>query len=126
MSGNPSQVEVGLNDMQGYYPLGRNSEGRLPWLWEIDLYAEYNLKLSDKYTLNFNINVSNITNNDITTRIYRLYNQQTLRLPDQTLLDGWNYMDEVAAQGVRLDPRYGRDYWFLNSISARIGIKLLF
>jgi len=126
MTGTPLQTEVYLNDMQGFYPLGRGSLGRNPFLWQIDLYAEYNLKLSEKYTLNFNVNVSNITNNDIAQRTDTLYNDAKINLSEETLLEGWNYIDEVAAKGAHLNPTYKWQYRFMDSIAARIGVKFLF
>jgi len=126
MTGTPIQTEVYLNDMQGFYPLGRGNLGRNPFLWQIDVYAEYNLKLSEKYTLNFNVNISNVTNNDIAQRTYMRYNDAKINLPEQTLLDGWDYIEEVAKKGAHLDPQYKMQYRFMDSIAARIGVKFLF
>jgi hypothetical protein len=126
MSGTPLQTEMYLNGMQGYYPLGRGSDGRTDFLWQIDVYAEYNLKLSEKYTLNFNVNVSNVTNNDIAQRVYMLYNDATVYMEEQDIKDGFNYVDVIAAKGTHTDPRYGMEYRYLDSIAARIGVKFLF
>jgi hypothetical protein len=112
--------------MQGYYPLGRASDGRNSFLWQIDLYAEYNLKLSDKHTLNFNVNVFNVTNNKIAQRTNMLYNDAVIYLPQQQILDGFNYVDVIAQKGAHLYPLYKMEYRYLDSISARIGIKFLF
>jgi hypothetical protein len=126
MQGSPLQTEMYLNGMQGYYPLGRGSDGRNPFLWQLDIYAEYNLKLSDKYTLNFNVNVSNITNNKIAQRTNMLYNDAGVYMTEQEILDGFNYADVIAAKGAHLYPLYKMEYRYLDSISARIGVKFLF
>jgi hypothetical protein len=126
MQGTPLQTEMYLNGMQGYYPLGRNSDGRNPFLWQLDIYAEYNLKLSDKYTLNFNVNVSNVTNNKIAQRTNMLYNDAVVYLTEQQILDGFNYVDVIAQKGAHLYPLYKQEYRYLDSISARIGVKFLF
>jgi hypothetical protein len=126
MQGTPLQTEMYLNGMQGYYPLGRNSDGRNPFLWQLDIYAEYNLKLSDKYTLNFNVNVSNVTNNKIAQRTNMLYNDAVVYLTEQEILDGFNYADVIAQKGAHLYPLYKMEYRYLDSISARIGVKFLF
>jgi hypothetical protein len=126
MTGTPLQTEVYLNDMQGFYPLGRGNLGRNPFIWQVDLYAEYNLKLSEKYTLNFNVNVTNVTNNDIAQRTYTLYNNAKINVEEQTLLDGWDYVDMVEEKGAHLDPQYLKQYRFMDSIAARIGVKFLF
>jgi hypothetical protein len=126
MQGTPLQTEMYLNGMQGYYPLGRGSDGRNPFLWQLDIYAEYNLKLSDKYTLNFNVNVSNVTNNKIAQRTDMLYNDAVVYLTEQQILDGFNYADVIAQKGAHLYPLYKMEYRYLDSISARIGVKFLF
>ena len=126
MTGTPLQTEMYLNGIQGYYPLGRGSDGRNPFLWQLDVYAEYNLKLSDKYTLNFNVNVSNVTNNEIAQRTYMLYNDAVVYMDEQDIINGFNYADVVASKGAHLDPRYGMEYRYLDSLSARIGVKFLF
>lgn len=126
MTGTPLQTEVYLNDMQGFYPLGRGNLGRNPFLWQIDLYAEYNLKLSEKYTLNFNVNVTNVTNNDIAQRTWTQYNDAKINVDEETLLNGWDYLQMVQEKGAHHDPRYKMQYTFMNSIAARIGVKFLF
>jgi hypothetical protein len=126
MSGTPLQTEVYLNDMQGWYPYGRLSDGRTPFLWQVDAYAEYNLKLSDKYTLQFNVNVTNLTDNEIAQRVRMLYNNATIHVEDITILNGFDAIGEVNARGAQLDPRYKKEYEYLDAIAARIGVKLLF
>jgi hypothetical protein len=126
MAGTPTQTEMGLNGMQGYYPLGRNSDGRTDMLWQIDLYAEYNLKLSDKYTLNFNVNIANLTDNEIAQRRNMLYNRSMVYMDEQDIYDGFDYAAVIASKGTTLNPRYKMEYSYQNSLSARIGVKFLF
>ncbi len=126
MSGNPRQTEMLLNGIQGYYPLGRGSDGRNNMLWQMDVYAEYNLKLSDKYTLNFNVNVTNVTDNEIAQRWSQRYNDATVYLTDEQIIGGFDYAQVIADKGAHLDPRFGMDSTYLDSISARIGVKFLF
>jgi hypothetical protein len=95
-------------------------------LWQIDLYAEYNLKLSDKYTLNFNVNVTNLTDNEIAQRRRMLYNRSTVYMDEQDIYDGFDYAAVIASKGATLDPRYKMEYSYQNSLSARIGVKFLF
>jgi hypothetical protein len=95
-------------------------------LWQIDLYAEYNLKLSDKYTLNFNVNVTNLTDNEIAQRRNMLYNRSVVYMDEQDIYDGFDYAAVIAAKGATLDPRYKMEYSYQNSLSGRIGVKFLF
>ena len=55
------------------YPLGRNDLGRSPASWFLNLYAEYSLKLG-KNTLQFSVNVDNVTDNDTATWYYTCVN----------------------------------------------------
>jgi hypothetical protein len=126
MTGTPSQTEVYINGMQGWYPDGRGTEGRTPFLWQVDGYAEYNLKLSDRFTLQLNANVTNLTNNEIAQRIYQLYNRSGIYVPEEFFRDGFDSRAQIAAKGARLDPRFGKEYAYLSSLAARIGVKLMF
>lgn len=126
MAGTPTQTEIYLNGMQDYYPLGRNSDSRTDMLWQIDLYAEYNLKLSEKYTLNFNVNITNLTNNKIAQKRFMLYNDAVVYMDEQDIFNGFNYVEVIASKGAHLDPRYKMDHSYLDSISARIGVKFSF
>ncbi len=126
MSGTPVQKEVYMNDMQGWYPEGRGSLGRTPMLWQLDVYAEQIVKLSDKYSLAISLNVTNITNNQIAQRLSGLYNLTSFRVEDIDILNGFNATDAANASGVTLDPRYKMETDFQSTIAARIGIKLMF
>ncbi len=126
MSGAPLQTKVLLNEAQVFYPLGRGGEGRLPFLWQLDLYAEYNLRLSDRLTLQFNAGVSNVTDNDMARQQHMFYNSRSLFLSEQTIEGGFDYAQVIAEKNVERDPRYGMEYDYLNSIAARLGVKLIF
>ncbi len=128
MTGTPEQTEIYLNGFPMFYPLGRGSDGRTPFLWQLDLYAEYNLKLSDRLTLQFNADVSNVTDNDMARQKDMLYNggSMGLFLMDGQIKNGFDYVQMNAEKGGYLDPRYGMEYDYLDAIAARLGIKLMF
>ncbi|HLP47079.1 MAG TPA: hypothetical protein VK469_14095, partial [Candidatus Kapabacteria bacterium] len=94
--------------------------------WQIDLYAEYNLKLSEAFTLQFNVNVTNLTNNDIARNRYMLYNDAMIFLPEEQIKNGFDYVQVIAAKRAHLDPRYNKAYDYLDPIAARVGVKLMF
>jgi hypothetical protein len=126
MSGVPLQTELYLNGLTGFYPLGRATEGRTPWLWQIDLYAEYNLKLTETLTLQLNANITNLTDNDIARNRYMIYNGAVVYLSEWTIKNGFNYAEVIAAKGAQLDTLYNMEYDYLGSIAARLGVKLMF
>lgn len=127
MSGTPVTTEFELNNQDGYYPEGRFDTGmRTPFLWHGDVYAEYNIRISDKHTVQFNININNVTNNRIAQRIYNLVNLSTVYLEDDEILAGFNYKDVMAWKGTTPDPRYLKEYSFQSPISVRLGVKFIF
>ncbi|MCU0288316.1 MAG: hypothetical protein MUF15_18220 [Acidobacteria bacterium] len=126
MSGVPLQTEILLNNTRGFYPLGRGTAGRTPWLWQIDLYAEYNLKLSEKFTLQFNVNVNNLTNNNIARDRFMVYNDAMVNLTGEQIKNGFDYVQVIAAKGLHIDSRYNMAYDYLEPIAARLGVKLMF
>jgi hypothetical protein len=125
-TGTPVSTEFMLNNQQGWYPNGRGDMGRTPFLWQLDLYAEYNIKLGSKFNLNLNANVTNITNNKIAQRIYnRLYDDDISRSNDY-IVGGFNVNDLMNELGLPVDPRYQMEQYFLPSIAVRLGAKLSF
>lgn len=125
-TGTPVSTEFMLNNQQGWYPNGRGDMGRTPFLWQLDLYAEYNIKLGDKFNLNLNANITNLTNNKIAQRLYnRLYDDDISRSNDY-IVGGFNVNDLMNELGLPVDPRYGMDQYFLPSIAVRLGAKLSF
>jgi len=121
-SGTPVSREFQSNHMQGYYPLGRASDGRTPFIWWMNAYAEYNIKLSKDFTLQLNANIDNLTDNDTATRVWSLLNLDDVWVPEDTRLQGWNYENT----NYEPDPRFLKELAFMSAISARLGVKLIF
>lgn len=124
--GTPKNLAFELNWLQGYYPIGRGTEGRNPLLWRVDVYAEYNIKLTDKYAFQINLNVQNLFMSHIATRVFPYINQEVLYLDDDELLAGYDYLEVMTEQDTLLDPRFMKDRSFQAPITARIGVKFLF
>ncbi len=120
-SGVPTSIEFNFGGMQGFYPVGRGTEKRSPFIFMMNLYAEYPIRLG-RTRLTFSLNVDNLTNNDAAQRIYGIYNQDDPALTEAEILAHFDYRT-VAEQ---LDPRFLKPYFFLDPISARFGIKFGF
>jgi len=104
---------------------GEVVQARTPFYWYCNLYAEYNLKLSDRYRIQFNVNVDNLTDNAIAQRVYAdrtLYGLYVTE--DEHLSKAWNITD--ADRNFTEEPRYGKKYSFQGPISLRLGIKFMF
>jgi len=137
MSGTPKTLEFELNNIQGYYPIGRFKyddpdtgeliEGeRNPLYWRVDLYAEYNLKLTDRYVVQLNLNVMNLFNTHIALRHWHLINQEDVYIDDEEILATYDYRNVIKDHNVLGDPRYMKEWTYQAPISARIGIKFIF
>ena len=120
-SGVPTSVEITLGGMQGVYPLGRGTERRSPFIFSANLYAEYTFRLGGTY-LSLNFNVDNVTNNGAARRVYSLYNQDDPALTTAEILAHYDYKAIVED----LDPRFLKEYFFMDPIRARIGVKFGF
>jgi hypothetical protein len=98
MSGIPKSTEFFIDSAAGYYPLGRNDLGRTPSLWFLNVYAEYNLKLG-KNTLQFSVNVDNVTNNDTATWYYTCINNRSV----------YTYWNRLSSRGSALAYDFNHD-----------------
>jgi hypothetical protein len=125
-TGTPVTREFELNRADGYYPEGRFTDGRTPFLWRADVYFEYNIKVTDTQTLQLSLNVDNVTNNRIANRIFNLHNSGTVYMDNDEIIAGFDYEAVMAAKGTTLDPRFLKPYRFQPSFSARFGIKFIF
>ena len=104
---------------------GEVVQARTPFYWYCNLYAEYNLKLSDRYRIQFNVNVDNLFDTGIAQRVYAdrtLYGLYVTE--DEHLSKSWNITD--ANRNFTEEPRYGKKYSFQGPISMRLGIKFMF
>lgn len=132
MSGIPvtRELHVGL---EGYYPDGRLTDGRAPFLWFADLYVEYNLKVTDRYRIQLSLNVDNVFDISTARRTYAKLNQTSPVLTDAERLAGWTY-DHNSRTVTTInrtlkyiaDPQFGMGLAFYPPISARIGLKFTF
>ncbi|MFB0564712.1 MAG: TonB-dependent receptor domain-containing protein [Candidatus Aminicenantaceae bacterium] len=103
-------------------PYNRGNLGRMPFLWFVNLYAEYNLKIG-KTRLNFNVNVDNVFNVSTATTYWpfrTLYQLQVTE--DQVLSKDW----DLETSGYIPDPRFRKEDTFYPPISARLGVKFIF
>lgn len=104
---------------------GEVVQARTPFYWYCNLYAEYNLKLGDRYRIQLNVNVDNLFDTAIARRMYEDRTMETLNATeDQHLAGGWDIYD--ADQGFIEEPRYGKLYNFQPPISIRFGLKFMF
>ena len=120
-SGNPV-TEMWNVDTPNFLPFNRGNMGRTPFLWWADFYAEYSLKLSDRYRININANVSNVFNTDTAQWVYWNRYISNVSPGDAALIS----KDWEPSSTARLDPRFDYEYNFFDPIAVRLGVRLIF
>ncbi len=121
-SGIPFTTEIQVNGQQGYYPYNRFDTGkRSPFTVSADVYAEYSLKLG-KNSLQFSLNIRNVTDAKTAQRIYGFYNQDDVYISDEDLISGVDVKSLVQIT----DPEFGHGYRFLSPLEATLGLKFAF
>lgn len=135
MSGTPFTENWSILDVY-WYPFSRGTEregttgntlknSRTPFFWFANAYAEYNLRLGNKYTLNFNVNVDNMFDLGIATQLYayRMYRQIQVS-EDEVLSKNWDITD--PGRGFIQNPLYKMKQNFQAPIAVRFGVKFIF
>jgi len=121
MSGTPLSTTWNV-DGPGYYPYNRGDLGRTPFLYYADAYAEYNLRLSSRYSVQFSVNLSNIFNVDTATRIGTNVYRDNISPGDEALTTS-TWTPSLTA---RRDGTYGQIQTFFDPFQARLGFKFMF
>lgn len=125
-TGTPVSRTFELNNQDGYYPEGRFTDGRTPFLWYGDAYMEYNVSVGERQAIQFNVNINNLTNNRIAQRIYNLINLSTVYLDDMAIYNGFDYRQVMAEKGTTPNPQFLKEYAFQSPIQVRLGVKFIF
>ncbi len=126
MSGTPVQTDVYVYEAPAWFPLGRGDLGRSHWLWQLNAYLEFNLKLNARLLLQLSLNIDNVTDNSTARWIHQLFNQFRMVLDQRIIFDGFDAIDMVMKTSSFRDPRFGMGRDFQAPIAARLGAKLLF
>ena len=122
MSGTPISRQFQVNGADGYFPTGRFTDGRTPFLFYANAYAEYNLKIAGKYNLQLSVNVDNVFNTKTARMVWQTVNQDNPYLSDEELKAGWNY----ETLDYYKDPRFLKEMLYYPPIQARLGVKFTF
>ena len=86
-SGNPISTRLPFNNSY-IYPYGYGDLGNLPFTVWADVYAEWALKVAGRYTLAFNVQISNVTNTKTWQQANYSPTRNTMAVPDELLLNG--------------------------------------
>jgi hypothetical protein len=129
-SGLPRSREMGFlppNNFPVQY-LGRNSDGRLPFYSQADLYAQYRLKLGERSAVTFSMNVINLLDQDTAVNYYATEHYQNGVTADQDAFfrGQLNFQTLAQQQGMLTDARFMKDNGYQGVRSIRFGLKFSF
>ena len=108
---------------------GRNSDGRLPFLSQLDLYLQHQFRLGSRARLTLSANVINLLNQGAATNYYprscspARRSRSTRRTFYTTGIDTQAL---IAQQGLVRDARFLMDSGYQAPRSIRLGVKLGF
>lgn len=104
---------------------GELEQIRTPFLWFANAYAEYNLRVADKYTIQLNVNVDNLFDTKTATNYSRYRTYYGLMVTeDQRLQNNWELTDPGI--GFVEEDAYRKESSFYGPISVRFGLKFIF
>ncbi|HMA54793.1 MAG TPA: hypothetical protein VKT17_10040, partial [Acidobacteriota bacterium] len=122
MSGRPI-TEYWSLDNDEYMPYNRGNMGRTPFLWLLNLYAEYALRMG-KTSLAFNFNVDNVLNTATATAYFPFRNLYNLQVTEDMILSKNWQLDESV--GYVPNNLFGMPGLFIPPISGRLGMRFSF
>jgi len=108
---------------------GRNSDGRLPWLRQLDLYVQHQIHAGPRWRVTASANITNLFNGSTATTYYRreLFQGQAIELDEpQFFARGVNTQQLIAEQRLVRDARFLMDSGYQAPRSVRLGLKIGF
>ncbi len=132
MSGTPISRTVDLEHVDVLVD-NRGSDGRNPAWTQTDLAVlqRFHPFADESKWLELNFNVINVFNQKTALRTFRSLYRQSLPLwqpgdPVSQVLNGYDYESIAVSQGATQDPRFLMRNRFLDPITARFGLRLVF
>lgn len=129
-SGIPRTRQARFNDWHNwpvmYY--GRLSDGRMPFLSQLDLLVQHQIGLGRRTRLTLSANVINLFDQATPINYWQdeLYEGQTVSMPETEFYAGFDTQQLIAEQGVVRDARFLMDRDYQAPRTIRLGVKLSF
>ena len=121
MSGTPTTEYWSLEG--NFMPYNRANMERTPFLWFVNLYAEYGVRLG-RTALSFNLNVDNVFDAATTTGYFPYRTRYTLAVSEDMILSkSWEL---ETTPGYVPGSAFMKPVWFFPPISARLGVRYSF
>jgi hypothetical protein len=107
---------------------GRNSDGRLPPLTQLDVYVQQQIPLRGRTRLTISLNAINVLDQAASTNYFpsELFVGQAVSVDETLFYQGVDTQALINQQGLVRDPRFLMDSGFQSPRSLRLGAKLSF
>jgi hypothetical protein len=108
---------------------GRGSDGRLPFLSQLDLYVQHQIRLGKRFRLTLSANAINLLNQGTATSYYQneLFSGQAVSVDEaQVYSEGVDTQALIGEQGLVRDARFLMDSAFQAPRAIRLAVKLGF
>ena len=108
---------------------GRNSDGRLPFFSQFDVYLQHQIRLAGRFRLTLSANVINLLNQDTATNYYanELFLGQNIALDEVGFFNGGiDTQAAIAQQRLDRDARFMLDSAYQSPRTMRLGLKVGF
>ena len=107
---------------------GRHSDGRLPPLSQIDLYAQHLFHAGGRWHVALSANVINLLNTSTVTNYHarELFQGQAIRVDETQFYQGVDTQQLIARQALTRDARFLMDSGYQPPLTMRIGVKIGF
>src|SRR5205085_5669765 len=103
---------------------GRGNAGRTPWFTQTDLLFTHRVRVSERSSVLFRVNVTNLWDERNVVEQFRVQTGpgQTLFYPTTAAFLNGNYLQDIATQKLVTDPRYLKANGFQSPREARFAI----
>jgi len=127
-SGLPLTTALSANSVT-LYPNNRADLGRLPWTFWADLYAEFAIRIKERYSISINLQINNVTNTKTIQGQSTGLNRIGMGITDAELLTGnfdWEGALNAAGDPYWKNIAFGQWTSRFGEWSARTGFRLSF
>jgi hypothetical protein len=129
-SGTPRTREANFMPLQQIPVMyrGRNSDGRLPFLMQLDVHAQQQLPLGSRTRMSIGLNVINLLNQGAVTNYFptELFPGQAIAVDESAFYQGIDTQSLIATQHLVRDQRFLMDSGFQAPRTFRLEAKMSF
>lgn len=125
-SGIPITRQANMISSLPVFYLGRESDGRTPWLTVTDVSLQQDVPLGARLRGQVNVNILNVFDQKKVTDVFRSATRQNLPIPLESFFAGFDTEARINSLNILRDPRFLQDFYWQAPREIRLGFKLMF